>query len=202
MKGTALMMKNKKGVLFVLSGPSGAGKGTLRSILFDKVSGLNYSISCTTRQPREGEVDGVDYRFIDEADFSQRVTREEFLEYAYVHGHYYGTLISDAESVLNRGEDLFLEIDVQGALQVKRRLPEAVLIFVAPPSLEILEERLRNRKTESNEDIALRMHNAREEMELRSHYDVVVVNDDLNRAAEELCSYVRRIRSEKLREEL
>ena len=113
------MKKNRQGVLFVLSGPSGAGKGTLRARLFEMIRGLHYSISCTTREPREGEVDGVDYRFISDAQFDRHVAQGDFLEYAHVHGHRYGTLLSDVLAVLNRGEDLFLEIDVQGALQVK-----------------------------------------------------------------------------------
>ncbi|WP_352409051.1 guanylate kinase, partial [Pyramidobacter piscolens] len=139
------MTKNRKGTLFVLSGPSGAGKGTIRARVFEALDGLSYSVSCTTRAPREGERDGVDYRFITPEDFAARIAAGDFLEWADVHRHRYGTLKSDVEKVLNEGKDMFLEIDVQGALQVKKKMPEAVTLFVVPPSIEVLEERLRGR---------------------------------------------------------
>lgn len=140
------MTKNRKGTLFVLSGPSGAGKGTIRARVFEALDGLSYSVSCTTRAPREGERDGVDYRFITPEDFAARIAAGDFLEWADVHRHRYGTLKSDVEKVLNEGKDMFLEIDVQGALQVKKKMPEAVTLFVVPPSIEVLEERLRGRR--------------------------------------------------------
>ena len=188
------MKKNRQGVLFVLSGPSGAGKGTLRARLFEMIRGLHYSISCTTREPREGEVDGVDYRFISDAQFDRHIAQGDFLEYAHVHGHRYGTLLSDVLAVLNRGEDLFLEIDVQGALQVKEKLPQAVMLFVVPPSLEVLERRLRSRNTETEEELQLRLHNAIAEMEKRDRYEFVVVNDNADDAARQLCDFVQKYR--------
>ena len=146
------MTKNRKGTLFVLSGPSGAGKGTIRARVFEALDGLSYSVSCTTRAPREGERDGVDYRFITPEDFAARIAAGDFLEWADVHRHRYGTLKSDVEKVLNEGKDMFLEIDVQGALQVKKKMPEAVTLFVVPPSIEVLEERLRGRRLQTESE--------------------------------------------------
>ena len=196
------MKKNRQGILFVLSGPSGAGKGTLRAKLFEMVEGLHYSISCTTREPRKGEVDGRDYRFISEAEFEAHEARGDFLECAHVHGHRYGTLLSDVRQVLDRGEDIFLEIDVQGALQVKKKMPQAVTLFVVPPSLEVLEQRLRNRNTETEEELQLRLRNAIQELQLRDRYEFVVVNDAVEDAARELSAFVEKRRCETLREEL
>lgn len=193
------MTKSSKGTLFIISGPSGAGKGTIREKLFQALDGLSYSVSCTTRQPREGEVDGVDYHFISEAEFQQHVDNGDFLEWAGVHGHHYGTLKADVEKVLNRGNDMFLEIDVQGALQVKNIMPEAITIFVAPPSLSVLEQRLRGRHTETEQDIELRLHNAQKEMERSSEYDFTVVNDNLDVAVAELVHFVKQHRCSKER---
>ena len=137
----------RRGRLFILSGPSGVGKGTLRERALKDVEGLIYSISCTTRSPRPGERDGVEYRFVSEADFKRRVQEGLFLEHARVHDACYGTLRADVERELDAGNDVLLEIDVQGAKQVRSRLPDAISIFVAPPSLEELERRLRNRQT-------------------------------------------------------
>lgn len=174
------MTKNRKGTLFVLSGPSGAGKGTIRARVFEALDGLSYSVSCTTRAPREGERDGVDYRFITPEDFAARIAAGDFLEWADVHRHRYGTLKSDVEKVLNEGKDMFLEIDVQGALQVKKKMPEAVTLFVVPPSIEVLEERLRGRRSE--------------EMKQRDLYDFVVVNDSLDEAVKRVCRFVEQRR--------
>ena len=158
-----------KGILFVLSGPSGAGKGTLRRRLFERVPDLAYSVSCTTRQPRPGETDGVDYRFLSEEDFRERISRGDFLEWARVHDHFYGTRAEDVREILDRGRDVVLEIDVQGALQVKRLIPEAVTLFIAPPSVEELERRLSRRNTEAPEERRLRLRNAREELGHEQH---------------------------------
>ncbi len=184
------MRKNSRGVLFILSGPSGAGKGTLRTRLFKKLDGLKFSVSCTTRGPRCGERDGVDYHFISDEEFRSRVEAGDFLEWAFVHGHYYGTLKSDVEKVLEEGFDIFLEIDVQGALQVKEKMPEAVTVFVVPPSIEVLERRLRGRGSESEEELRLRLDNAQREMEQRDLYDFVLVNDDLDDAVEKFAQFV------------
>lgn len=186
-----MTMKNKKGTLYVFSGPSGVGKGTLISRLFSEIEGLSYSVSCTTRKPREGERDGVEYRFISEEDFKRHIDAGDFLEWADVHGHHYGTLRSDVQKVLDQGRDIVLEIDVQGALQVKEKIPGAVTVFIAPPSPQVLERRLRSRGTEDEEELRLRLANARKEMEKKSSYDFCVVNDDLTKAVDELERIIR-----------
>lgn len=188
------MTKNRKGTLFVLSGPSGAGKGTIRARVFEALDGLSYSVSCTTRAPRDGERDGVDYRFVTPEDFAAHIAAGDFLEWADVHRHRYGTLKSDVEKVLNEGKDMFLEIDVQGALQVKKKMPEAVTLFVVPPSIEVLEERLRERHTEGEAELRLRLRNAVEEMKQRDRYDFVVVNDSLDEAVDRVCRFVEQRR--------
>ena len=174
--------KNRKGQIFVLSGPSGAGKGTVRKRLFQEIPMLKYSISCTTRQPRPGEVDGVDYRFIDETRFRAFIREEAFLEWADVHGHLYGTLCSHVERECSAGYDIVLEIDVQGAMQVRNKCTRCILIFLSPPSLEALEQRLRLRGTESEENVRIRLRNANDEMNLASGYDYLVINDSVEDA--------------------
>ena len=187
-------MANRRGTLFVLSGPSGAGKGTLREKTFESVKGIAYSISCTTREPREGERDGVEYFFVTEEEFDRRIAAGDFLEWANVHGHKYGTLRPHVEEVLSSGSDMLLEIDVQGALQVKEKMPEAVTVFIAPPSPEVLERRLRGRGTETEEQISVRLANARKEMDLQKYYDLVIVNGDLDRAVAELSGFIEHYR--------
>ena len=191
------MKTKRKGILFILSGPSGAGKGTLRERLFRMLDGLSFSVSCTTRAPRPGETDGVDYRFVAEEEFLRRRDAGDFLEWAAVHGHFYGTLTADVKKALDDGRDILLEIDVQGALQVKKKIPGAVTIFVAPPSMKALEERLRGRSTETEQDIALRLCNARREMGESFKYDFTVVNDDIDAAAQRLADIVRQSRTVK-----
>lgn len=180
------MLNNKKGRLFIISGPSGAGKGTLREKALDDIKNLVYSISCTTRKPREGEVDGVQYRFITHEKFKEDIAKNLFLEYAHVHADFYGTLKADVMKELDAGNDVLLEIDVQGALQVREKIPDAILIFIAPPSIQELEKRLRDRHTESAEALKLRLSNAAKELALKDKYDYVVINDDLERASDEL----------------
>ena len=180
------MSNNIKGKLFVISGPSGAGKGTLRENALAGIKNLVYSISCTTRQPREGEVDGVQYRFITHEKFQEDIQKNLFLEYAHVHADFYGTLKEDVMKELNSGHDVLLEIDVQGALQVREKINDAVLIFIAPPSVEELEKRLRNRHTETEENLRLRLSNAAKELELKDKYDYVIINDNLETASKEL----------------
>ncbi|MDR1978209.1 MAG: guanylate kinase [Synergistaceae bacterium] len=175
-----------KGRLFVLAGPSGVGKGTLRTRALADVENLTYSISCTTRKPRNGERDGVDYHFVTREEFEEKIAGGLFLEHAVVHGDRYGTLREDIVRELESGRDALLEIDVQGAQQIRSLLPESVLIFILPPSLEVLEERLRRRRTESEEKIDLRLEDAKKEMERAKEYDHVVLNDVLERASEEL----------------
>ncbi len=181
-----MMMKKCRGRLFVLSGPSGAGKGTLRKKIFESLKDIEFSVSCTTRSPRKGEVDAVDYRFLSMDTFEQLFREGAFLESAEVHGKWYGTLIKDVESVLNSGRDILLEIDVQGALQIKNKIPDSILLFVAPPGMDVLERRLRERGTECEELLQLRLRNARREIAQSNLYDHVVLNESADQASEEL----------------
>lgn len=180
----------RKGNLFVLSGPSGAGKGTLVKRVLQRVPDAWVSVSATTRQPRPGEVDGRDYFFLDQPRFDELVSQGGFLEWAHVHGNSYGTLRSRVQDRIDHGSQVILEIDVQGAFQVKKAMPEAHLIFIEPPSLEELERRLRGRGTEAEEVICNRMKTAEVELARKMEYDVQVVNDELERATEELVSYI------------
>lgn len=172
--------------LFVVSGPSGVGKGTLVSLVREQRTDLGLTVSATTRQPRPGEVDGVSYHFLTNEDFDRRVEAGEFLEWANVHGNRYGTLASEVDRNLSAGKSVILEIDVQGALNVRKVFPDAVLVFIEPPSMEVLEQRLRGRETESEESLRLRLADAAGELELAPRYDERIVNDDLERAASEL----------------
>ena len=172
--------------LFVVSGPSGAGKGTLLAHVRDQRPDLGLTVSATTRQPRPGEVDGVSYHFLSDDEFDKLVKAGEFLEWANVHGHKYGTLRSEVERNLEAGHSVILEIDVQGALNVRRLFPGAVLVFIEPPSMEVLERRLRARGTEDEANLELRLKDAAGELALAPQYDERIVNDDLDSAAEEL----------------
>ena len=177
----------KTGKLFVLSGPSGAGKGTLR----EKALNLVYSISCTTRQPRENELDGREYKFITHEEFLKGINENLFLEYAQVHDNFYGTLKADVIKELESGKNVLLEIDVQGALQIKNKIPEAILIFVDVPSIQELERRLRDRHTETEAALQIRLSNAVKELELKNKYDFIIVNDDLKTACENLRKIIK-----------
>ena len=172
--------------LFVVSGPSGVGKGTLVALLRKRRPELGLTVSATTREPRPGEVDGTSYYFLSDEEFSRRVEAGEFLEWANVFGHRYGTLRSEADRLISQGQSVVLESDVQGGLNVKRIRPDAVLVFVEPPSLEELERRLRGRGTEDEAAVECRLSNARRELETAGQYDVRIVNDDLERACDEL----------------
>ena len=184
----------KRGNLFILSGPAGAGKGTLRKNLSEDIPDLAYSVSCTTRERRPGEVDGQDYRFISKSDFEARIARDEFLEWAEVHGNYYGTRRSDVERVLNEGRDILLEIDVQGRRKVESRLPEAISIFITAPSLDDLETRLEERGTETQAQLDVRLRNAAMEMRHAREYKHIIINDDLRTAENELIELVKKYR--------
>ena len=178
--------EHRVGKLFVLSGPSGAGKGTLREHALNDIQNLVYSISCTTRRPRPGEIDGREYRFITHEKFTEWVNQNLFLEYAHVHDDMYGTLKADVIRELDAGNNVLLEIDVQGALQVKKKIPDAMLVFVDVPSIDVLERRLRARHTESEAALRVRLANAEKERALKNEYDFVIVNDNLDSACAEL----------------
>ncbi len=174
------------GSLYVISGPSGAGKGTLVNRVLEICPNIALSISATTRKPREGEVDGVHYHFLSVGEFEDTIEKDGFIEWAQVHSNYYGTPLAPIEEHLAAGDTVLLEIDVQGAFQVLEKLPQAKLVFIAPPSIEELERRLRGRGTETEEVIAQRLANATGEMDASKEYDYVIVNDDVERATKEL----------------
>lgn len=175
-----------KARLFVISGPAGTGKGTLVARIRDRRPNLDLSVSATTRMPREGERDGVAYYFLSEEEFTRRVEAGDFLEWDGHFGKRYGTLRSEVDARLGAGHSVILEIDVNGALNVKRVSPDAVLVFIAPPSIEVLEARLRGRGTETEEQIALRLDRVEMEMAMAAQYDEVVINDDLETAVDQL----------------
>ena len=177
----------KRGLLIVLSGPSGVGKGTVRAAIFSKgEQKFVYSISATTRLPRTGETDGIDYFFKTREEFERMIQNKQLLEYAEYVGNYYGTPLEYVENTLASGKDVFLEIDVQGAIQVRELMPDGVFIFLTPPDLNELESRIVNRGTDSDEVIAKRMKTAREELELMKYYDYSVVNDTVDNAVQKI----------------
>ena len=175
---------NKK--LFVISGSSGVGKGTVLKGFLENNPEFMLSVSCTTRLPREGEVDGINYFFLTKDEFQQCIDNEKFLEWAEFAGNRYGTKKKFIKQCLDEGKNVILEIDTKGALQVKKQMPEAVLIFIAPPSLEALEQRLRGRHTEDEETIQKRLNEVKAELELAKQYDYKVVNDNLEDAVNTL----------------
>ncbi len=180
-------MRNQRGLLIVLSGPSGVGKGTVRKELFSQPdTNYEYSISMTTRSPREGEVDEVDYFFKTRSEFEELIEQDQLLEYAEFVGNYYGTPLEYVNKMRDAGRDVFLEIEVQGAAQVRSKVPDGLFIFLAPPSLSELEERLVGRGTESDEVIASRLLAARQELEMMNLYDYVVENDEVENACDRI----------------
>ncbi|WP_086429248.1 guanylate kinase [Staphylococcus cornubiensis] len=184
-------MDTEKGLLIVLSGPSGVGKGTVRKRIFDDPhTSYKYSISMTTRQMREGEQDGVDYFFKTREEFEKLIEQDEFIEYAEYVGNYYGTPVQYVKDTMNAGHDVFLEIEVEGAKQVRKKFPDALFIFLAPPSLDHLTERLIGRGTESKEKIESRVKEAKKEVEMMNLYDYVVVNDEVDLAKDRIQSIV------------
>ncbi|MCR8969019.1 guanylate kinase [Facklamia sp. 7083-14-GEN3] len=192
-------MLKQRGLLIVLSGPSGVGKGTVRSAIFEDTNcDYVYSVSATTRERRPGELEGVDYFFMSRESFEDLIAQEALLEYAEYVGNYYGTPLASIEENLAQGRDVFLEIEVQGARKVREKIPEGIFIFLAPPSLNELESRLTDRGTDSKEVIARRMNKAKEEIELMRHYDYVVVNDEISEAVDEINAIIK---SEHLRVE-
>ena len=185
-------MSASRGLLIVLSGPSGVGKGTVRAAVFaNNQFQYVYSVSATTRAQRPGEVDGKDYYFASPEEFETMIQNEDLLEYAEYVGNYYGTPIQKIEENLAAGHDVFLEIEVQGAMKVKERMPEGIFIFLAPPNLEELESRITGRGTDAAHVIQERMATAKEEIELMQHYDYVVVNDQVQHAVDKINAIIQ-----------
>ena len=179
------------GLLIVVSGPSGAGKGTICDALRKRFPNIHYSISMTTRSPRPGEVDGINYYFTNNDHFEELLRQDAFLEHAQVYDHYYGTPKEYVYSMLQEGNHIMLEIDIQGAMQVKEKYPQCVLMYIVPPSKAVLETRLRGRHTDSDEVIAKRLAKARAELEWISKYDYLIINDTLDDAVEEAASILK-----------
>lgn len=190
-----------RGILFVISSPSGGGKGTLIRRVLKDVPGLSYSVSWTTRAPRPGELDGVNYHFVTVEEFERMRDAGGFLEWAVVHGHLYGTALSVVEQDLAEGRDIILEIDVQGAESVRKAMPSVVGVFIMPPSFDVLKMRLLARMTERPEELALRLSNSRAEVERYAEFDYLVLNDEIERAAAQLASIVYAERARRERQE-
>jgi guanylate kinase len=185
----------RRGTLFVVSAPSGAGKTTLCREIRLRLHDLAYSVSVTTRPPRPGEIAGTDFRFVSEAQFRELLGRNEMAEWATVHGNLYGTPAAPLDAALKAGRDVLLDIDTQGALQLRARYPDAVLIFVVAPSMGELEQRLRERRSDSEREIARRLERAREEVMLWRRYDYLIVNRDVKEAMDQLESIIQAERS-------
>ncbi|HEX5527816.1 MAG TPA: guanylate kinase [Solirubrobacterales bacterium] len=185
------MIRARMAKVFVITGPSGVGKGTLIKELLSRVPNLELSVSATTRAPREGEVNGRDYHFLTPEQFDERIAAEDFLEFATYSGNLYGTLRSEVERRLSEGHSVVLEIEVQGARQVRAAMRESVQVFIAPPDAAVLRERLDGRGTDSPAAIDARLEVAAQEMAAQDEFAYRVVNDDLGRAADELVAIVR-----------
>lgn len=182
----------KQGLLLVLSGPSGVGKGTVKSaIVKEKAFPVEYSVSMTTRKPRPGEVDGKDYFFVSDDRFQQAIQKGDLLEYNHYVGHYYGTPLAPLKKMLKDGIDVLLEIDVNGAKQVRKQLPDGVFIFLTPPDLHTLKERIKGRGTNTDAEIAQRMQQARKEILMMADYDYAVVNDKVDHAVAKIADIVQ-----------
>ncbi len=183
-------MKKNKGMLIVLSGPSGAGKDTVLGKLLENRNDIDLSVSYTTRTPRSGEINGKDYHFVDKDIFQKAINDGEMLEYACYCGNYYGTPRFEVEKNLESGRSVILEIEVQGAEQVIKKCPEAVSVFIVPPSIEELKKRLKNRASDSEEAVRLRVSEAEKEISLAEHYKYIVVNDDVELCADNISKII------------
>ncbi len=193
-KGPQMAM-NTKGLLVILSGPAGSGKGTVGGRLRE-LAPFEFSVSATTRNPRPGEIDGVHYHFITKEDFLTKIAAGEMLEHAEYVGNYYGTPKAPVDKALDEGKNILLDIEVQGALQIKEKMPDAVMIYILPPDYETLLSRIRGRGTESEEVIQKRMAQAKKEIEVFDKYDYIITNDDIDRAAGDILAILQ---TEKLR---
>jgi len=189
-----------KGNLIIFTSPSGGGKGTLILQLMANNIGIGYSVSYTTRKMRDGEIDGRDYFFVDDDDFNARIANNEFLEYAEVHGNYYGTSKAVVDSHIAEGKDVILEIDVQGAKSVLEKMPQAVSIFIMPPSFEALSYRLTTRATETTEHLSLRLKNSFDEVREHKDFEYVVINDEIASATRRLESIILAERQKRVRQ--
>jgi len=190
-----------RGTLFVVSSPSGGGKGTIIRHVLEDVGNLSYSVSYTTRAPRQGEIDGREYFFVSRETFEEMVAAGEFLEWACVHGNLYGTAKSQVIEETNAGADIILEVDVQGAASVRQLLMDSVSIFILPPSYEVLKQRLITRGTDSPEELAIRLRNAPDELKQYSAFDYVIINDEIERASAQLASIIYAERARCMRQE-
>lgn len=186
------MKLDSKGLLIVISGPSGVGKGTVRKALFERTGhNLVYSISMTTRKPRVGETNGVEYYFVTKEKFKQEIESGNLLEYATFCDNYYGTPLDKVKEQLDAGQEVVLEIEVQGAMKVKEKMPNAVYVFIAPPSMKALEQRLISRGTEDKDVIEKRLAKARSEIKVASEYGYIVINDTVENAADRIMAIIR-----------
>ena len=181
---------SSSGNLVVLSGPSGSGKTSLANHVLGEVPGLKFSVSHTTRKPRRGERHGVEYFFVSESKYKEMIRKRAFLEYARVYGNYYGTSWKSVESLLEGGDDVLLDIDVQGGLKVKKKMPASIMVFVFPPSLKVLRERLRKRDLDKEGSIEWRLEAAQKEVARYKDYRYVIINEDLKQATSELKSII------------
>ena len=182
---------NASGSLIVISGPSGAGKGTIVKALLDKYPSIHYSVSATTRAPREGEVNGVNYWFIEREEFLRMRGQDELLEWAEVYGNFYGTPRRRVMEALNRGHDIILEIDPQGAMKIKQNFPSAIFVYIVPPSPRELSRRICGRGTESQDAIRCRLNSVASELQYVHEYDYLVINDDLLEATADVAAIIR-----------
>lgn len=176
----------KKGKIIIISGPSGVGKGTVIEKLRNEDSSLGFSVSATTRLPRPGEIDGVNYHFVSKEQFEEMINNDEMIEYTCYNGNFYGTPNSSVENVISKGLNIILDIEVEGAANVKKKFPQAISIFILPPDMQTLYERLSGRGTEDEDTINRRISRAREELEFQNDYDFKIVNDTLDEAVEEI----------------
>jgi len=189
----------KYGQIFVITAPSGAGKTTIINSIRKDMQDIGYSVSHTTRSPRKGEINGYHYHFVNVDEFKKMITSNEFIEWAVVYEQFYGSSISSMNSVLSSGKDLLMDLDIQGAKEVKSRFPDCSLIFILPPSIKVLEQRLKNRTNNNETNIAVRMKKALGEIKECSHYDFIIVNNELEKAIRELQAVIISQRTRKER---